>query len=255
MALTNFDLHNNAENPLKLLKKLDLKVITKKEHSTNSIRKLNHHLLFNINLPGLKPVQWKLKRIFDIFCVLLGSIIISPMLLVVAMAIKLDSRGPVLFKQKRVGYKGKEFYMYKFRSMKINAEEELKHLKDKNETCNIMFKLFDDPRVTRVGKFIRKYSIDELPQLINVLKGDMSLVGFRPPLTTEIEKYKDWHYLRFLSMPGLTGVWQVSGRSNIKDFNRVIEMELNYIKKWNFLLDIKLLFKTIPVVIFGKDTA
>jgi len=208
-----------------------------------------------INLSELKPIQSFLKRCFDFIVALVGLITILPLLIVIAIAIKLESNGPVFFKQKRVGLYGKEFNIYKFRSMKVNAEADLEKLKKYNETNSAMFKMKNDPRVTQIGKFIRKYSIDELPQLINVLKGEMSLVGFRPPIKRELEAYKDWHYVRFATRPGLTGAWQVSGRSNIKNFDNVITLEFVYINNWSLLFDFKILLKTVPVVLLGKDTA
>lgn len=209
----------------------------------------------NYDLGKHNSLQWHLKRSFDIFASLMGLIVLSPLFLVIAILVKLDSEGPVFYKQKRVGYLGKTFNMYKFRSMKINAEEELEKLKSKNETNEGMFKLFDDPRVTRLGKLLRKYSIDELPQLFNVLKGDMSLVGPRPPIISELSSYKPWHFVRFSSLPGITGVWQTSGRSKIKEFDKVVKLDFSYINNWNIFMDFNLLFKTIPVVVLGKDTA
>lgn len=180
---------------------------------------------------------------------------ILPFLAIVAIAIKLESKGPALFKQKRVGRFGKEFYMYKFRSMDLNAEDRLKDLLKYNETNEGMFKMADDPRVTKVGKFIRKYSIDELPQLINVIKGEMSLIGPRPCLSRELKSYKNWHYVRFATLPGLTGLWQVSGRSSIKDFDKAVSLDYQYINNWNIGLDISILFRTIPAVLFPGKTA
>lgn len=145
--------------------------------------------------------------------------------------------------------------MYKFRSMHIDAEERLDNLKKYNQTNELMFKMFNDPRVTRVGRFIRKYSLDEIPQLINVLLGEMSLVGFRPPLPSEVAQYKSWHYIRFAMLPGLTGPWQISGRSNIKKFDEVINLEFEYTKNWSLFHDFKILFKTVPIVLLGKDAA
>lgn len=211
------------------------------------------HLVRNFNLPLRKPWQWILKRTFDYGVTLFGLVLISPLLIIVAMIIKLDSKGPVFYKQKRIGLYGKDFEMYKFRSMKQDADKEFEKIKQLNETNELMFKLFNDPRITRVGKFIRKYSIDELPQLFNVLKGEMSLVGPRPPLPREVQHYQKRHYLRFATIPGLTGLWQVSGRSKIKDFDTVLDLDLAYITNWSFLMDIVLLFKTIPVVLFAKD--
>jgi lipopolysaccharide/colanic/teichoic acid biosynthesis glycosyltransferase len=202
-----------------------------------------------------KPVQWVLKRAIDILGSSIGLLMLSPLLAAVALAIRLETPGPVIYKQKRVGLHGNRFDMYKFRSMNQNADAMLAQLLDKNETNNGMFKMFNDPRVTRIGRFIRKYSIDELPQLFNVLKGDMSLVGPRPPIERELKHYENWHYFRFATLPGLTGVWQVSGRSRIKDFDTVVRMDYQYINEWNIGLDIKLILKTFPVVLGGRDTA
>ncbi len=202
-----------------------------------------------------KRLQWFIKRFIDIAGTIFGVILISPILLLIALLVKIDSPGPVLFKQKRMGHNGKEFYIYKFRTMYRDAEERLKDLLKYNETNELMFKMANDPRITRVGKFLRKYSLDELAQLINVLQGDMSLVGFRPPIPREVENYKKWHHLRFKSMPGLTGPWQVNGRSSIKSFDKVVELEINYNFNWNLIKDFEILFKTIPIVIFGKNAA
>ena len=210
---------------------------------------------YSVLISESKPFQWFLKRLLDVFCSLLGLLALSPLLLLVALAIKLESPGPIIYKQRRVGFKGQFFDMYKFRSMRQDADAMLAQLMAQNETNNGMFKLFNDPRVTRVGRFIRKYSIDELPQLFNVLIGNMSLVGPRPPIDRELQYYKDWHYVRFSTLPGLTGLWQVSGRSRIKEFDTVVQMDTRYIKEWNMLLDIKLILKTFPVVFGGMDTA
>ncbi|MCR5598676.1 MAG: sugar transferase [Lachnospiraceae bacterium] len=172
----------------------------------------------------------------------------------VAIAIKLESKGPVIFKQERVGRSGRKFMMYKFRSMYVDAEERKKELYDKNEMEGLMFKMKDDPRITKVGRFLRKTSIDELPQFFNILKGDMSMVGTRPPTVDEYEKYNA-HYRRRLSItPGLTGMWQVSGRSDITDFDEVVRLDLEYIDQWSLLLDCKILLQTVGVVLFGKGS-
>lgn len=209
----------------------------------------------NFSLWHRKPIQWKIKRLFDCIASITGLIIISPIIAFIAIAIKLDSKGTVFFKQKRVGLYGNEFYMYKFRSMKQDAEEKAHLIMDLNETNDKMFKMVKDPRITRIGKLIRKYSLDELPQLFNVIKGEMSLVGPRPPLMSEVEKYYKWHYLRFATIPGLTGMWQVNGRAEIKNFNKVVELDYNYIENWNLKLDFYLLLKTFPVVIMAKGAA
>jgi lipopolysaccharide/colanic/teichoic acid biosynthesis glycosyltransferase len=172
----------------------------------------------------------------------------------VALAIKLESKGPVIFRQERVGRSGRKFMMYKFRSMYVDAEARKKDLYDKNEMEGLMFKMKDDPRITKVGRFLRKTSIDELPQFFNILKGDMSMVGTRPPTVDEYEKYNA-HYRRRLSItPGLTGMWQVSGRSDITDFDEVVRLDLEYIDQWSLLLDCKILLQTVGVVLFGRGS-
>lgn len=188
------------------------------------------------------------KRAFDIVASLFGILLLSPVLVIVSIVIKLDSKGPVLFSQKRNGFKGKVFEMYKFRSMVTNAEAILKDLEHKNEVSGHMFKMKNDPRITKVGKFIRKTSIDELPQLFNVLKGDMSIVGPRPPIIREVQKYDSWHNLRLSVRPGLTGLWQVSGRNNI-GFEEMIRLDLKYIRERSFWYDLKIILKTIPVLL------
>ncbi|MCE3236721.1 MAG: exopolysaccharide biosynthesis polyprenyl glycosylphosphotransferase [Vampirovibrio sp.] len=205
----------------------------------------------NLDISQAHPFQWLLKRGIDYSLGLFALMIFAPMMLLIAIFIVLDARGPILFKQKRVGLNGKEFNMFKFRSMYPDAEKRLKELLAKNESSDGMFKMKNDPRITRVGHYLRKYSLDELPQIFNVLRGEMSLVGPRPPLVRELEFYKPWHYVRFASLPGMTGMWQVSGRSEIKEFDDVVKLDYQYIDKWNILLDIRLIFKTIPAVLFA----
>mgnify|MGYP001436628938 CR=1 FL=1 len=189
------------------------------------------------------------KRIMDICGALVGLICLSWLFLIVALLIKLeDPKAPVFFKQVRVGKDGKEFYMYKFRSMVTNAEELLESLLHLNEVSGAMFKMKDDPRVTKIGKFIRKTSIDELPQLWNVLKGDMSLVGPRPPLPREVAQYTEYDKQRLLVKPGCTGLWQVSGRNDL-GFDEMVELDLKYIRERSLLYDIKIIFKTIKIMI------
>lgn len=195
-----------------------------------------------------------LKRCIDIFGALFGLIFLSPLLIITAIAIKLDSKGPVFFIQDRCGKNGKIFKIVKFRSMSIDAEEKLKELEKNNEMSGPVFKIKDDPRITRVGKFIRKTSIDELPQLLNVLKGDMSLVGPRPPIVREVRQYNDYQMQRLLVKPGLTCYWQVYGRNKINDFDDWVELDLKYIRERNTLLDLKLIFKTF-FVLFGDENA
>lgn len=195
-----------------------------------------------------------IKRLIDIVGSLLGLILLSPLFCIVAILIKLeDPKGKVFFAQERNGINSKTFKMYKFRSMVNNAEELLQNLQHQNEQSGPVFKIKDDPRITKVGKFIRKTSIDELPQLINVLKGDMSLVGPRPPIPHEVEQYTAYQMQRLLVRPGLTCIWQVSGRNNI-GFDEWVEMDIEYIKTRNLWLDTKLIFKTIGVLL-GDDNA
>ena len=190
----------------------------------------------------------------DILAGIVGVILSSPIMLVTAIAIKLDSPGPILFKQTRVGQNGRHFKMYKFRSMYIDAEERKKELLEQNELeGGVMFKIKDDPRITRVGKFIRKTSIDELPQFFNILGGSMSLVGTRPPTLDEVEKYETSQWRRISIKPGLTGMWQVSGRSNIKSFDEIVELDTEYIDNWTLGMDIKIIFKTILVLLKHDD--
>lgn len=191
------------------------------------------------------------KRIIDIIGALVGLAITFVVGIFLAPILLLESPGPLIFKQKRVGVNGRIFDFYKFRSMYKDAEERKKELMKENEMQGLMFKMENDPRITKVGAFIRKTSIDELPQFWNVLKGDMSLVGTRPPTLDEWEKYEMHHRSRLAFKPGLTGMWQVSGRSNITDFEEVVRLDTTYIKQWSPVLDIKILLKTVAVVL-GK---
>lgn len=193
------------------------------------------------------------KRIIDIVGSLIGLVLLSPILLLVSLLIKLEEpKGNVIFKQIRVGKDGRQFYIYKFRSMVSNAEKLLDKLIDKNETSGAMFKMKHDPRVTKVGHLLRKTSIDELPQLINVLKGEMSLVGPRPPLPREVAEYTEHQKQRLLVTPGCTGLWQVSGRSNI-GFEQMVELDLKYIHDRSLKVDIGIIFKTVGVMFGSKD--
>lgn len=187
------------------------------------------------------------KRLLDIVGAACGLLALSPVMLATAAAIRLESKGPAMFTQNRCGKDGSIFKMYKFRSMVVNAEEMKEKLKDQNEMSGPVFKIKDDPRVTRVGKFIRKTSLDEIPQLINVLKGDMSLVGPRPPIDKEVTEYTPYQRQRLLVKPGLTCYWQVGGRNNI-DFDQWVELDLKYIEERSLWVDIKLILKTFGVL-------
>ncbi|WP_437178003.1 sugar transferase [Heyndrickxia coagulans] len=194
-----------------------------------------------------------LKRGMDIIGAITGLVFLSWLFLIVGVLIKLDDpKGSVFFKQIRVGKNGKEFYMYKFRSMVSDAEEKLKDLLKYNEIEGAMFKIKEDPRVTKIGKFIRKTSIDELPQLWNVLKGEMSLVGPRPPLPREVKEYTNYDKQRLLVTPGCTGLWQVSGRNSL-DFTEMVELDLEYIQMRTVFFDFKIIAKTIKIILFPND--
>jgi len=193
------------------------------------------------------------KRIMDLTLSSIGLLLLIPIFVIIGIFIKIeDKNGPIIFKQTRVGKDGKKFDMYKFRSMVSNAEELKKKLLDQNEAGGPAFKIKNDPRITKVGKFIRKTSLDELPQLFNVLKGDMSLVGPRPPLPEEVAQYTSYEKQRLKVSPGLTCYWQVNGRSNVS-FEEWIQMDLNYIDERNLYIDIKLILKTVLVLFGSKD--
>lgn len=193
-----------------------------------------------------------IKRLIDIVGSIVGLALTAVITPFVALAIFIENPGPVFFSQVRMGKNGRRFKIYKFRSMYTDAEERLKELESQNEMTGLMFKMENDPRVTKVGKFIRKTSIDELPQFYNILIGQMSLVGTRPPTVKEFEQY-NMYYRRRLSMtPGLTGMWQVSGRSDITDFDEIVKLDLQYIDNWTLGLDVKILCKTFTSVLFGK---
>jgi exopolysaccharide biosynthesis polyprenyl glycosylphosphotransferase len=196
----------------------------------------------------LTGAQVVLKFIFDIVVSVLSLVILSPLLLGVAIAIKATSPGPVLFRQRRVGLRGRPFTMLKFRTMQDGADAQVDELRAERGVADVMFKLRDDPRVTSVGRWLRTFSIDELPQLFNVLMGDMSLVGPRPPLPDEVTKYEDWHFDRLEAPPGITGLWQISGRSELS-FDDCVRLDLFYIENWSLAYDAYILMKTIPVLL------
>ena len=206
----------------------------------------------NIKVKGGKIYAF-FKRFFDIFCSLLALIILSPLMLIVGILVKITSKGPMIYKSKRVGKGGKIFWFYKFRSMYQDADARLEEYKEKNEVKGeIIFKMKDDPRITKFGHFIRKLSLDELPQLVNIIKGDLSIIGPRAAIPSEVEQYPSYAYDRLLVTQGLSGEWQTHGRSNTS-FEEMIEMDLRYIsKKRSFFYDIKLILLSVWVVITGK---
>lgn len=204
--------------------------------------------ILTLNQPTMRIRSVILKRTLDIIGGLVGLAITGILFVIVGIAIKIDSPGPVIFAQERIGKNGRHFKMYKFRSMYQDAEARKKDLMAKNEMNGLMFKMKDDPRITRVGKFIRKTSLDEFPQFWNVLKGDMSLVGTRPPTVGEFRQYNSYHKRRLAMKPGITGMWQVSGRSDITDFEEVVRLDCEYIDHWSMRLDIKIILETIGQV-------
>ena len=217
----------------------------------NSLRKLREDERIQ---PKEGPIYLFFKRAMDIIGSLCGIILLSPLLIIVALAIKIeDPKGSIFFSQQRCGKDNKLFPMYKFRSMVSNAEELLEELMEHNEMDGPVFKIKEDPRITRVGKFIRKTSIDELPQLFNIFMGHMSIVGPRPAIPHEVAEYSHYHKQRLLVKPGLTCIWQVSGRNSI-GFDEWMEMDLEYIEKRDLWMDTKLIFKTVGVL-FGDEHA
>jgi exopolysaccharide biosynthesis polyprenyl glycosylphosphotransferase len=211
--------------------------------------------LGGVPLVGVREVGFggkvrAIKRALDIAGATLGLTLGAPLLGLIAAAIRLDSPGRIIFRQTRVGANGKQFEMYKFRSMVEGAEEELDELRDFNEVEGPIFKMRDDPRVTRVGRILRRFSLDELPQFWNVLRGDMSMVGPRPPLPSEVAEYMEWHKKRLEVRPGVTGLWQVSGRSLVS-FDEQCLLDIYYIENWSLWLDFKILLRTIPHIFFG----
>jgi exopolysaccharide biosynthesis polyprenyl glycosylphosphotransferase len=191
------------------------------------------------------------KRIFDVLVSALALAALAPLFLAIAVAIKLDSPGPVLFRQRRVGLHGRAFWLYKFRSMVQGAERMLADLQDRNEMDGPVFKMREDPRVTRVGRWLRRSSLDELPQFWNVLHGDMSVVGPRPPIPGEVKQYESWQRKRLAVRPGITCTWQISGRNEV-EFEKWMQLDLHYIENWSLWHDLKIVLLTLPAVIRGR---
>jgi undecaprenyl-phosphate galactose phosphotransferase len=214
--------------------------------------------VIDLSLPSTYNLHSLFKRIFDIMASFFMMLLLSPMFILVAALIKIDSKGPVFFKQERIGKNGKKFKMLKFRSMYVNNDSSIHKeyvtnlIKNGAKDSSGVYKLMDDPRITRVGKFIRKWSLDEFPQLENVFIGEMSLVGPRPPLQYEVENYDEWHKRRLSVNPGMTGLWQISGRNKI-GFEDMVLLDIYYVENWTIWLDLQILLKTIPVVLFKRD--
>lgn len=207
--------------------------------------------LIHVSTPRLGGFSAALKRVFDILGAALGLLVISPFMLATAIAIKLDDGGPVFFRQTRVGRENQPFMMIKFRSMVVDAEARLAELEERegqDAGNGVLFKMKDDPRITRVGRILRAYSIDELPQLINVLLGSMSMVGPRPPLASEVERYGTDVLRRLIVKPGITGLWQVGGRSDL-DWEESVRLDLYYVENWSIVQDLIIIFRTVRVVL------
>lgn len=218
------------------------------------VEKCGSYMVLTTSMRIASPWELIVKRIMDIAGSLAGLVITGIAFLIFAPIIKSQSPGPVFFSQERVGKGGRVFRIHKFRSMYANAEEQKQKLMGRNEMDGMMFKMADDPRVIPVGHFIRKHSIDELPQFWNILKGEMSLVGTRPPTVDEVEQYKLHHWGRLGIKPGLTGMWQVSGRNDITDFEKVVALDTQYISEWSLALDVRILFRTFYVVLTGSGS-
>ena len=216
-----------------------------------SIRPVAGLPLLHLDEPELSGMRTLIKAVFDRSSALLGLLGLLPLLLAIALAVRLTSPGPAIFKQLRVGRDGKTFWVWKFRSMYADAEARLEGLRERNEHDGLLFKLRDDPRVTPLGRWLRTYSLDELPQLVNVLRGDMSMVGPRPPLPSEVARYVGHTHRRLLVKPGITGLWQVSGRSDLS-WEDTVRLDLQYVENWSLGLDVAVLARTIMTVARGN---
>lgn len=207
--------------------------------------------LFELRPPAFAGTDWVVKRTFDVLVSFLIVVLGLPLWLAIAAAIKLNSRGPVLYRDRRVGLNEREFEMFKFRTMRADAAELQEELEDANEAKGALFKLKEDPRVTRVGATLRRFSLDEVPQVLNILRGEMSLVGPRPLPTRDYRLLEDWHRKRYLVLPGMTGLWQIAGRSDL-EFDDLVRLDFYYLENWSIWLDISILLRTIPAVAAGK---
>lgn len=218
------------------------------------IRELSGYHVLTFSARIFTRGQLMIKRLGDILGGLIGSLVTIVLTVIIAPAIFIESPGPIFFSQVRIGKNGRRFRIYKFRSMYPDAEEKKAELMAMNEVNGLMFKITNDPRITKVGNFIRRTSLDEFPQFFNILRGDMSLIGTRPPTEKEFLQYEGRHKRRLALKSGLTGLWQVSGRSDITDFEEVVKLDLEYIDNWSLSMDVKIIFKTVGVVLFGKGS-
>jgi exopolysaccharide biosynthesis polyprenyl glycosylphosphotransferase len=207
--------------------------------------------LFTLRPPVFQGIDYALKRTFDLVLSTVGLILLAPALLVIAISVKLSSRGPIMYRSIRPGIGGRPFYCFKFRTMREHADQLQADLEPLNEQSGALFKIRRDPRLTPVGRFLRRYSLDELPQLVNVVRGEMSLVGPRPLPMRDFEHLEEWHKKRYLVLPGITGLWQVSGRAEL-DFDDLVRLDFVYLERWSVFLDLSILLKTIPAVLSGR---
>ncbi len=204
--------------------------------------------LFKLRPPVFEGIDYALKRTFDLVISLVLLILLSPLLLAVALAIRLSSAGPAIYRSERPGMAGRPFRCLKFRTMRQDAEQSQDDLEDLNEQTGALFKIRQDPRLTGIGRLLRRFSLDELPQLVNVVRGEMSLVGPRPLPMRDFDRLDEWHKKRYLVLPGITGLWQVSGRSEL-DFDDLVRLDFLYLERWSIMLDLSILLKTIPAVL------
>jgi exopolysaccharide biosynthesis polyprenyl glycosylphosphotransferase len=204
--------------------------------------------LFTLRPPVFEGVDYAVKRTFDLVLACLGLIVLTPVFLAIAIAIKLSSRGPAIYRSVRPGIAGKPFYCFKFRTMREHADQIQDELEPLNELSGALFKIRDDPRLTTIGRLLRRFSLDELPQLVNVIRGEMSLVGPRPLPMRDFDRLEEWHKKRYLVLPGITGLWQVSGRAEL-DFDDLVRLDFLYLERWSIMLDLSILLKTIPAVL------
>jgi exopolysaccharide biosynthesis polyprenyl glycosylphosphotransferase len=204
--------------------------------------------LFTLRPPVFEGIEYAVKRTFDLVLSLIGLVLLSPLLLAIAIAVKLSSRGPVIYRSVRPGIGGRPFQCFKFRTMRVHSDQIQDDLESLNEQSGALFKIRRDPRLTSVGRLLRRFSLDELPQLANVVRGEMSLVGPRPLPMRDFERLEEWHKKRYLVLPGITGLWQVSGRSEL-DFDDLVRLDFLYLERWSIFLDLSILLKTIPAVL------
>ena len=209
--------------------------------------------LFELKPPVFEGFDYAVKRSFDLVISMLLVFALSPVLLACALAVRLSSRGPVIYRSVRPGIGAMPFHCFKCRTMYRDADRRQADLEDLNEATGALFKIRDDPRMTPVGRFLRRYSLDELPQLFNVVRGDMSLVGPRPLPERDYERLEDWHKKRYLVMPGITGLWQISGRSDL-DFDDLVRLDFLYLERWSVFLDLSILLKTVPAVVLRRGS-